>query len=199
MPFCYKFSHQDPIKKGCPEFIEEIRTLETRKIPAQCPNCGAAMPKGVDLVSFNTVFAGSERADRQAEIATQMSVEAQAEGFTSQDEMQAAEGYAQERAKQLGIPVERILGGTKSPFKGDPFVPDSSDAKIHEDLVKERIKAHSDNDQHALLRVAKTMKEHEAHLKKKAAKIKKKFEPDRSPDQCKKLVVKAQRERKMSV
>ncbi len=48
-----------------------------------------------------------------------MAKEAQAEGFRSQTEMEEAHAQAEDRAKRLGIPVSRILGGTKANFEGE--------------------------------------------------------------------------------
>jgi hypothetical protein len=48
-----------------------------------------------------------------------MAKEAQAEGFRSPMEMEEAAAQAEARAKQLGIPANRILGGTKANFEGE--------------------------------------------------------------------------------
>lgn len=134
-----------------------------------------------------------------AEDATRLSVQLQDEGFTSKDEIQAAEGQAAERAKALGIEKERILGGMPTPFVGPQVSTSKDDTQIHEKLIGQRIEAVRKGDLTTHRRVVQQMAEHTKHLDKKAKSVKKEFKPMRDKDQCKKIVIDAQRARKMSV
>ena len=200
MPFCYSYAHKDGEGgDACPESFDEIRTMETRNNPAKCPVCGGVCRKIMTAVNFNMVFPGSERAERQAEEATRESIRLQDEGFTSKDEIQAAEGQAAERAKELGIPKERILGGMPSALTGDKFTPSKDDALTQQKLVEARVKAMQKGDQAGHKRAVHEMAEHEQGLQKKAAAIKREFKPLRDKKACQKDIVAAQRSRKMSV
>jgi len=202
MPFNYSYNHPEPVPRKCPESFHEIRSLENRNRPAKCPECGIRCSKGIDSPSFNTVFAGSVRAEMLTDKAVAESEAAQAEGFTSHDEIQAAEGQAAERAKQLGIEPNRILGGLPSPHKpveGQKIATSKEDAIVHESLIKRRLEAVRKKDLSAHQRVVREMKEHEKYVNKKAADIKTEFRPLRTKDDCKKVIRKSQEARKMKV
>src|SRR5271165_5572065 len=115
--------------------------MEERNNPAKCPVCGKMGRKIMTKVHFNEVFIGSYKHAANVDAAVQMSVEAQKEGFVSRMEMETAVGQAHDRAKELGIPVERILGGHKSPFKGETFRPAETDVEQTVKLNKQLAEA----------------------------------------------------------
>lgn len=136
MAFIYEYECSE-----CKFQFEAARKLEDRSKPAACPAC--LRLKGVRIyLSAPRVnwFPGSSTFDSRAEKLDKMAKEAQAEGFRSKAEIEAAVGQAHERAKQLGIPVERILGGTKAPFEGEIKVA-PSDAATHKKLYQNYLDA----------------------------------------------------------
>jgi putative FmdB family regulatory protein len=190
MPFTYDYECTK-----CSHQFEAIRKLEERHYPSICPICGKEARKIISLVSFNTVFGGSTRSEHLADAAVRESEIAQAEGFTSKDEIQAAQGYAAERAKELNIPVERILGGMPSPFVGERPTPTGSELLEGQQLIKRQIAAHMKGDPKEVRDVAKKRKVLEDRIAARGQQ-KLKFRPIRDREQLKKDVIASQRERK---
>lgn len=115
--------------------------LEDRNKPATCPvcenkECKRAWRTAPGIKWFPGSFTLQDRADKLDKLAK----EAQAEGFRSQGEVDEAVAQAHDRAKKLGMPVERILGGTKAPFEGEIKV-DPKDAAKHKKLYQNYMEA----------------------------------------------------------
>jgi hypothetical protein len=110
--------------------------------------------------------------------------------------MEVAHEQAEARAKELGIPVNRILGGHKSPFVGEPFVPDVSDQFVQQDLNMKLAEASVKGKQTQAQRLLHDLKDHQSVLSKKAAKHKREFKPDKSRADLKKEIARARSDRK---
>lgn len=116
-----------------------MRKLEDRNKPGVCPSCSFSKCSRAYLSAPRVIwFPGSFTYDDRSAKLDKMAKEAQAEGFRSQDEVDIAVGQAKERAKQLGIPVEKILGGTKAPFEGKLSI-NPNDAAKHKKLYQEYV------------------------------------------------------------
>jgi len=179
--------------------FELRRELKDRNLPAPCPYCGSKKTvKVIVEVRFNEVFPGSERAESLNDKAIAESVIAQNEGFRSPMEMETAVGQAHERAKQLGIPVNRILGGHKSPFVGERYKPDQGSQDAYNKAAEGKLKASLARDGQAIVRANRELKAVQSEMKKKAQahQSKMEFKPDRSKDDLKKACIQAQKARK---
>ncbi len=195
MPFEYTFFHPEEIgTPECPDEFTEIRKMEERHEPAFCPVCGISCKKGVDRCSFNTVFPGSTRAEFLAGEAVKESVRAQDEGFRSKTELEVAMGQAEDRAKQLGVPTNRILGEKKSPFVGERYRPPADVVRRGETLVKQMIEAQNHGKTEAYMKAKKELEYHENHVRQEVAKVKAKqeFKPDKTRNQLKKEIKQSQ-------
>ena len=115
--------------------------MADRSKPAECPVCKCTACTRVYLSAPRVNwFPGSQTYDDRAAKLDKMAKEAQAEGFRSQGEVDEAVAQAKDRAAKLGIPVEKILGGTKAPFEGEIKV-DAADAAKHKNLYQKYMKA----------------------------------------------------------
>lgn len=200
MPFTYDYECPESCSKpACPGNFEQVRTMETRDVPAKCPECNKECKRVILSVRFQSLFPGSYKLEAQTDAAVKESEHAQAEGFRSKMELETAIGQAHERAKELGVPVERILGGTASPFKGAAYAPSETEAKAQRNLTEAQIKAQIDGDSQRAGKIARQRAELDSQVNQNAAKhnAKREFAPTRTKEQCKKDVIKAQRERKM--
>lgn len=128
----------------CPECgyqFEVSRQMADRNKPADCPVCKfIGCPRVYRTAPRVKWFPGSYTYDDRADKLDRMAKEAQAEGFRSKGEVEAAVGQAHERAAKLGIPVERILGGTKASMEGEVKV-DPKDAEKHKQLYQKYMEA----------------------------------------------------------
>lgn len=181
---------------ACNYLFESHRTMEARNLPASCPRCKKPAKKVIATVRFNEVFAGSFKHEDNTDKAMREGQIAQAEGFRSKMEYEVACEAAHDRAKKLGLPPERILGGVKSPFQGEVAI-DKNDQIAHQHLVEKVVSSAYAKPDDAK-RARKNLKEFEAHTgqKYKAAAAKREFKPHFSPADLKKQVKKAQSDRK---
>lgn len=107
----------------------------------QCPECDHLYCKRAYLTAPSVQwFPGSYTYNDRGDKLDKMAKEAQVEGFRSQGEIDEAIAQAHARAKKLGMPVEKILGGTKAPFEGEIKV-DPKDAATHKKLYQNYMEA----------------------------------------------------------
>lgn len=133
MPFTYEYKCT-----ACYEGFDQVRTMGDRNAPTSCPCCGKPAERVFETAPHVIWFPGSYTFDDRNDKLDRMAKEAQAEGFQSAGEIEAAEGQAAERAKQLGVPVSKILGGTKANFEGELKV-DPKDQAKHKKLYQKYV------------------------------------------------------------
>lgn len=179
----------------CGNEFEDQETIVDRNNSHKCPKCKCTSKRVQSLVSFNTVFPGSTRAEMLADKLTADTVAAQDEGFTSKDEMQAAEGMAKERAKQMGYGDRQLIGAVRSPYVGDHYVPDKGEQETKTKMGQKVVEAAMAGKVDKVIKGKREMAEHEKHLKTQASKTKREFKPDRDATALKKAVKDSQSRR----
>lgn len=153
--------------KKCGLILDESRAMADRGRPAVC-KCGGNAPRVYATAPRVNWFPGSQTFDSRAENLDRMAKEAQAEGFRSKGEIEEAEGQAHERAKQLGIPVTRILGGTPAQFEGKHEI-NPQDAARHRKLYQRALEAQLSKDKKQIRDSARALREFETRQRKKQA------------------------------
>lgn len=191
MPFTYEY-----FCEKCSSEIEETRTMENRDVPAKC-SCGAFAKRDFRTFRFDSNFIGSVRQEHAADDAVKLSVELQKQGFSGAMEREVALGQAVDRAKELGVPLNSILGSKPSPFKGDNYQPEKYEVEAQKKLTQYSIEADMKGDSATAKKHKQNLVELDKQIKQKSqkAEAKKVFAPDNSKADLKKMVIKSQRNR----
>lgn len=101
-----RYEYECPV---CNTVETEVRTVDSRNKPGKCVICGGKTKHIMSACNFQP-FEGSDRLRSYVDKYADWVEEAQREGITSMSEIDEGEGQAAERAKQLGVGVEKILG-----------------------------------------------------------------------------------------